>query len=832
MKKSLKILLPILIICIVGSAYYNLTKPTKINSFIASKIYKTPANKAFTDENFYKCVVDSYNDKNGTSVAYTENLTDEQLKTITQLNCSGLKKSDDEKIISVNGLEKLEFLQTLDVSYNLIENIDISNLKTSNLRELYANDNKLLEIKFSNDRLMLLWDVKLQNNSLTNIDLSHLSFLKYINLCSNKINELDVSKNKSLVDLWISNNQIKKLDISKNTKLEWLWADINEISQIDLSNNTELNFLSLRNNKISSIDTSNNLLLNQIDISNSVSKNLNKNSVKNLNLKNNKILYSINAANVGLEEIIFPEIDLDFAYNYSQENITFQEFVDINMWGLEVNLSSNKLTNIDLSTLPTLEELMLGGNDITELDVSKNFKLKVLSYGFNSKAGLTSIDVTNNTLLEKLDLQNNKLVTIDLNKNTNLLKLNLYGNKLANIDLSNNILLEELDLMNNEIRKLDISKNTNLKTLTLMGSSYRQVLAVYKGDTFDFSVDPGAIKFPQGFTTSYVSMSSNQRDSSLIDGTTITPNGVSIINFVKYVYIKDERNMGSYEVSYILYNIELDSDEYVVKGDYIYVPNNNLDVNKVKILTNGNILPDEIKIDLIKDNDKLQVYQGERLIKELNIIGINFGNLKTGKNFIQLTEDVSYDEFINNITVSEGLMYKIFNGETEITEGNISKGMNLKVYQGEELVATYEITDEYLDLSLLNVDDDKKLIKDLVIGTKVSEFKDKISTTGNITVVDKDNEILTDDKLIASGSKVKIELTNETYEYTLSVRGDVTGNGQAKMADVMKIATHIIEGNVIKGEAFEMAADITGDGKIKMNDVMKLATFIIDGGRL
>ena len=52
------------------------------------------------------------------------------------------------------------------------------------------------------------------------------------------------------------------------------------------------------------------------------------------------------------------------------------------------------------------------------------------------------------------------------------------------------------------------------------------------------------------------------------------------------------------------------------------------------------------------------------------------------------------------------------------------------------------------------------------------------------------------------------------------------------MADVMKIATHIIEGNVISGDAFEKAADITGDGKIKMNDVMKLATFIIDGGEL
>ena len=34
---------------------YNVTNPTKINKIIAST-YKTPANKAFTDQNFYNCV--------------------------------------------------------------------------------------------------------------------------------------------------------------------------------------------------------------------------------------------------------------------------------------------------------------------------------------------------------------------------------------------------------------------------------------------------------------------------------------------------------------------------------------------------------------------------------------------------------------------------------------------------------------------------------------------------------------------------------------------------------------------------------------------------------
>ena len=52
-------------------------KPTEINSFIATKIYSSPANKAFTDDNFYKCVIDEYNKDHSTKLPYTTNLSDE-----------------------------------------------------------------------------------------------------------------------------------------------------------------------------------------------------------------------------------------------------------------------------------------------------------------------------------------------------------------------------------------------------------------------------------------------------------------------------------------------------------------------------------------------------------------------------------------------------------------------------------------------------------------------------------------------------------------------------------------------------------------------------------
>ena len=102
-------------------------KPTVINSFIATKIYSSPANSYFTDENFYKCVVDAYNKENNTSLPYTTSLSDSQLGSIKGISCHGYYKSDEEKIKNTSGLEKLTALTYLAVGYNKLTSIDVSN---------------------------------------------------------------------------------------------------------------------------------------------------------------------------------------------------------------------------------------------------------------------------------------------------------------------------------------------------------------------------------------------------------------------------------------------------------------------------------------------------------------------------------------------------------------------------------------------------------------------------------------------------------------------------------------------------------------------------------
>ena len=110
-----------IIIIILGVAFlinYIFYTPSYINAYIATNIYKEPANKYFDNDSFYRCVVDAYNKENSTSIPYTQSLSDSQLGSIKEVKCGGYNVSDDNKVKSAKGVEKLTVLTVLYVYNN------------------------------------------------------------------------------------------------------------------------------------------------------------------------------------------------------------------------------------------------------------------------------------------------------------------------------------------------------------------------------------------------------------------------------------------------------------------------------------------------------------------------------------------------------------------------------------------------------------------------------------------------------------------------------------------------------------------------------------------
>lgn len=156
-------------------------------------------------------------------------------------------------------------------------------------------------------------------------------------------------------------------------------------------------------------------------------------------------------------------------------------------------------------------------------------------------------------------------------------------------------------------------------------------------------------------------------------------------------------------------------------------------------------------------------------------------------------------------------------------------------YNGNEVVDNEDLDiykvcyQKYHDLSfninsdVIKYDEENNIISRILLGTTVEELKGVIVTDKTIEIRDKADNIMNDTDIIKTGDKVIIKNSSgNSKKYILSVNGDVLGDGAVSMDGAKKIASHIIDGNVLISQEYLLAADYDGDGMIRMNDVMKM----------
>lgn len=128
----------------------------------------------------------------------------------------------------------------------------------------------------------------------------------------------------------------------------------------------------------------------------------------------------------------------------------------------------------------------------------------------------------------------------------------------------------------------------------------------------------------------------------------------------------------------------------------------------------------------------------------------------------------------------------------------------------------------------------KYLVHDgMITNIKADKISSRVSVNdfkSNINVREEYNfykDELINPEFISTGMLYK----SNYRTYKIVLMGDVTGDGVVKMNDVMKIASQLVNGNVLQDE-YLIAGDVTGDNKVKMNDVMKIASGLVNGGSL
>lgn len=195
--------------------------------------------------------------------------------------------------------------------------------------------------------------------------------------------------------------------------------------------------------------------------------------------------------------------------------------------------SDNKLTGLDMSGNPALEQLLCYENNLESLNVTKNKKLSKLKCQHNglkelnlkdnenltelncSYNQLTTLDVSKNAKLSILECTNNGMEELNLGDITNLSWLLCAENNLTELDVSKNRYLERLHCRYNNLRRLVIGNTYSLTMLYLLGNHLTSLDLYHKGeiDNFDYATQSYTIdvnedgtfdlsSLPEGFDAS------------------------------------------------------------------------------------------------------------------------------------------------------------------------------------------------------------------------------------------------------------------------------------------------------------------------------------------
>lgn len=127
------------------------------------------------------------------------------------------------------------------------------------------------------------------------------------------------------------------------------------------------------------------------------------------------------------------------------------------------------LKTITLPDSPELTELMLDGNELESIDLSKYSKLYLLTLNDNK---FSSFDLAKYPSVGIFSISNNRLTSVNLN-NRELWQLDLSRNQLAEVDLAGVPNLNQLSVAHNQLSNIDLSMMNDLKVLFVDYNKFR-----------------------------------------------------------------------------------------------------------------------------------------------------------------------------------------------------------------------------------------------------------------------------------------------------------------------------------------------------------------------
>ena len=387
------------------------------------------------DDNFEQALIDlGYDTGPLNDYVLTANI-----ETLIDLDVSG------NNIADFTGIEDFLALEVLNCSNNMID-------------ELYLNDNTNLLI------------IDCSNNALTELDITHNTALTLVNCSNNMISEMDFTTNTALANLNISANTFSSFSPSDVLSLQQLNCDNNSIIELDFQQNQLMSSISCQSNLLETLNIKNgqNAILTSFNAQNNP-------DLLCIETDNGTIpsgaTWLIDATSQFSVECFFGQtyvpddnfeqalIDLGYDSGVLDDYVLTENIENVSA----LNISALGITDATgIEDFVSLVALDFNGNSIAMIDLSNNVLLINLDVSNNM---LSNLDLSALLNLTAINASSNNLMQIDFGSNLNLIDVDISNNLLTSLNVDVLINLEELNCAGNQLSSLSVTQNPNLTQL-------------------------------------------------------------------------------------------------------------------------------------------------------------------------------------------------------------------------------------------------------------------------------------------------------------------------------------------------------------------------------
>lgn len=650
-----------------------------------------------------------------------------------------------------------------------------------------------------------LEDLSCYDNKLAYLDVSQNTSLFNLSCFGNQLTDLDVSQNTGLYQLMCGENQLSEIDVTQNLNLSSFYCERNLLSRLDVSHNPELHSLSCYENQLTDLDVSLN--------TNLISLSCDENQLTSLDLSQNAALNELNCGENQLKSIVFnPDMNLDILM-CEDNSLTILDLKqharlrqlacnDNQLESLDVsdkteleylNCGNNQLTSLDVSNSPLLYGLLCSDNALTKLDVSNNPKLR---YFWCANMQLTDLDVSRNKELEVLWCSGNQIKELDVSRNTKLYALLCSDNQLSDLDVSNNIALDSLLCDNNRLSKLELQNNTNLGVINCQNNHLPEL------NTEQCKLQDGFGVYVHGkLHYDYDNVLSTQS----ISAAAYQQNKQWVVDLSKQVsadrLAKVSVKEGTFDASTGIWTL----------------PEGTPPTLTYTVLTGKKLNKSEVEEDLYMDVtvDVAYMIGGSNIVTETDggKVTIDINALDTAaicKEF-NIDAETAATKILLKQTAAKDEDTQALSKEIK-SDGNTlldAYDVNMTLYVDN--VEKGQVTDRFGELTLC-----------LYAGT---ENKGK---TAAVYQLHGDEIIPYKNLKVDENGMVSIKVTKlSAFAVALQTvkPGDIDGNGEVNLVDLMMCLNHVSKKKMLEGDAL-IAADIDGKGGVTLVDLMRILNYV------